>query len=156
MRYLNTEIRPACDEDLPSIEAIENLCFINPFAREDLLYELHSNPYANCVVIELSNDSLGLKQICGFCDFWVTFDSATITQIAVHPDLHHMGLGSELLEDTIATCKAKKVRTISLEVRKSNEKAIGLYKKYGFNVVCIKEGYYKDHEDALYMVLEVK
>ena len=147
---LNSFVRDMEEKDLSAVDEIEKLCFVAPWKKADIQVELDSNPFATLLVVEVNN------QVVGFADFWVTFDSATITQIAVHPDLHHMGLGSELLEDTIATCKAKKVRTISLEVRKSNEKALGLYKKYGFNVVCIKEGYYKDHEDALYMVLEVK
>ena len=45
---------------------------------------------------------------------------------------------------------------MTLEVRKSNEKAIKLYKKFGFIFSHVKEGYYDDGEDALYMILEVK
>ena len=156
MKYLDTDIRPATNNDINSILEIENLCFVDPWKKEDLLYEMHSNPYSNFWVIELSNASLGLKQVVGFCDFWITFDSATICQIAVHPELQRMHIGSELMDDVIKEFYAKRVRTATLEVRKSNEKAINFYKKYGFTISHVKEGYYINGEDALYMILEVQ
>ena len=156
MKYLNTDIRPATDLDISSILEIENGCFVDPWKQEDISYEMHSNPYSNFWVIELSNDSLGLKQVVGFVDFWITFDSATICQIAVHPELQHMHIGSELMDEVIKEFEIKRVRTVTLEVRKSNEKAINFYKKYGFAISHVKEGYYINGEDALYMILEVK
>lgn len=156
MKYLNTEIRPALDTDINQILEIENSCFIDPWKKEDILYEMHSNPYANFWVIELSNEALGLKQVVGFCDFWITFDSATICQIAVHPELQRMHIGSELMDEVIKELIIHRVRTMTLEVRKSNEKAINFYKKYGFTISHVKEKYYINGEDALYMILEVK
>lgn len=156
MKYLETEIRPAVDSDLGQILEIENLCFVDPWKKEDISYEMHSNPYSNLWVIEYSNTALGLRQVVGFCDFWITFDSATICQIAVHPDLQRMHIGSELMDEVISELKVKRVRTMTLEVRKSNEKAINFYKKYGFTISHIKEGYYINGEDALYMILEVQ
>ena len=155
MRYLDTDIRPMVDEDIPAVLAIEKLCFKDPWKAEDMLNEIHNNPYSNFWVIELSNPSLNLKQICGFYDYWVTFDSATICQIAVHPDVQHMHIGSEMLQEIIADARAKKVRTITLEVRASNKNAIKFYGKFGFYVSHVKDGYYLDGEDALYMILEV-
>ena len=62
-----------------------------------------------------------------------------------------------MMEEIIKDAKIKKIRTITLEVRKSNSNAIKLYEKYGFVLSHIKEGYYQDNgEDALYMILEVK
>ena len=40
----------------------------------------------------------------------------------------------------------------TLEVRASNTAAIALYTKVGFEKVTVKTGYYKDGEDAIYMV----
>jgi ribosomal-protein-alanine N-acetyltransferase len=40
----------------------------------------------------------------------------------------------------------------TLEVRKSNEPAINLYTKFGFEVEGVRKGYYQDNgEDALIM-----
>lgn len=155
MQYLQTEIRKMTIQDLPMVMEIENLCFVTPWSEESFLYEINENPFSNLLVIELSNESLGLKSVCGFVDYWQTFDSGTICQIAIHPELQGNKLGSQLLKEVIDDAYAKKIRTLTLEVRKSNTKAINLYKKYGFVCSHIKEGYYTNGEDAIYMMLEV-
>ena len=156
MRYLDTEIRKMEEEDLPMVMEIENLCFIKPWSEKNFLYEMYENPFANLWVIEMSNASLNLKSVVGFVDYWQTFDSGTLCQIAIHPELQGNGIGSQLLDEVVKDAYAKKIRTITLEVRRSNEKAIKLYKKFGFTYSHVKEGYYDDGEDALYMILEVK
>ena len=50
--------------------------------------------------------------------------------------------------------KQKNLLNITLEVRKSNEIAIHLYKKMGFNEAAIRKYYYGD-EDAILMELKV-
>lgn len=156
MRYLDTEIRKMEEEDLPMVMEIENLCFIKPWTEKNFLYEMYENPFANLWVIELSNASLNLKSVVGFVDYWQTFDSGTLCQIAIHPELQGNGIGSQLLDEVVKDAYAKKIRSLTLEVRRSNEKAIKLYKKFGFVYSHVKEGYYDDGEDALYMILEVK
>ena len=155
MDYLYVTVREATDNDIPAILELENLCFLATWDRKQVLYEMHENPVSNVWVIEYSNKSLGLKTVVGFLDFWITFDSGTICQIAVHPDIQSSGVGSELMKEMIKELKVKKVRTMTLEVRASNYKAINFYKKFGFRPVIVKEGYYVDGEDALYMMLEV-
>lgn len=156
MNYLNIEIRPMTEADLPAVLEIENKCFKHPWERKDFLYEMNENPVSNVWVIELSNEKLNLKTVCGFCDYWNTFDSGTLCQIAVHPDIQHKQLGTAMMDEIYNDCLAKKVRTLTLEVRASNEKAINFYKKNGFTISHTKPGYYNDGEDALYMILEVK
>ena len=155
MKYLDTEVRDMLESDIDSVLEIENLCFKDPWKREDILTDLKQNPYSHPAVIELHNDAMGLRQVCGFCIYWVTFDSATICQIAVHPELQHFHIGSELFEEVISDIKAKKARTITLEVRESNNVAINFYKKFGFKISHTKPGYYLNGEDAIYMILEV-
>ena len=156
MKYLDVEIRPMTEDDLPMVMEIENLTFLHPYQAKDFLYEMHENPVSYVWVIEYSNASFGLKTVVGFIDFWITFDSGTICQIAVHPDIQRSGVGSELMNEMIKELKAKKVQTMTLEVRESNEKAINFYKKFGFKVSHKKEGYYSNGEDAIYMIMEVK
>ena len=61
-----------------------------------------------------------------------------------------------MMEEIIRDAKAKKVATLTLEVRKSNTHAIHFYEKQEFKFVVEKPHYYSDGEDALYYVLEVK
>ena len=49
---------------------------------------------------------------------------------------------------------SENVSNITLEVRKSNIDAIGLYEKYGFKVVSVRDNYYGS-EDAFLMMREM-
>ena len=140
-------IRKAKISDLEAIKEIEDESFINPFTKEDLLYEISQNPVSNFLVLE--KDGL----VVGFIDYWITFDSATIDQIAVKKSERNQGFAKILLEKSINDLKELgEVSFFTLEVRTSNEPAINLYKSFGFQKVTIKEKYYDDGEDAIYMI----
>ncbi len=144
---MKTNIRKAKISDLEAIKKIEDESFINPFTKEDLLYEISQNPVSNFLVLE--KDGL----VVGFIDYWVTFDSATIDQIAVKKSERNQGFAKILLEKSINDLKELgEVSFFTLEVRTSNEPAINLYKSFGFQKVTIKEKYYDDGEDAIYMI----
>lgn len=144
---MKTNIRKAKISDLDAIKEIEDESFINPFTKEDLLYEISQNPVSNFLVLE--KDGL----VVGFIDYWVTFDSATIDQIAVKKSDRNQGFAKILLEKSINDLKELgEVSFLTLEVRTSNEPAINLYKSFGFQKVTIKEKYYDDGEDAIYMI----
>lgn len=144
---MKMNIRKAIISDLEAIKGIEDESFINPFTKEDLLYEISQNPVSNFLVLE--KDGL----VVGFLDYWVTFDSATIDQIAVKKSERNQGFAKILLEKSINDLKELgEVSFFTLEVRTSNEPAINLYKSFGFQKVTIKEKYYDDGEDAIYMI----
>ena len=144
-----TEIRDMDIADLRGVMEIEYKTFIAPWNKDQMLYELNENEYANMAVIVVDN------KVVGFYDYWHTFDSASIAQIAVEPMYQRHKFGSQLLEEIIKDCKAKKVKTITLEVRKTNEKALNLYLKYGFKQTLVKEKYYSNGDDAIYMIKEL-
>ena len=68
-------IRKATLDDLDQIEIIENECFVDPYKREDLIYELTTNP-CSTVLVAIVDD-----KIVGFIDYMITFTSSTISQI---------------------------------------------------------------------------
>jgi len=150
MQFINVEIRKMEEKDLPAVMEIENLCFVAPWSKENFLNEM-DNQYANLWVIELSAEGTA-KQVVGFSDYWQTFDSATICQIAVHPGIRRRQLGSALMDEIINDCYAKRVQNLTLEVRKSNQIAINFYKNHGFKETLVKEKYYSNGEDAIYMM----
>ena len=156
MDYLYVTVREATDADIPAILEIENLCFVAPWKEKDIHYEMHENPVSNVWVIELENKEQNIKSVVGYCDYWHTFDSATLAKIAVHPQLQHKQLGSAMMDEIVNDCYAKKVRTLTLEVRENNEKAIKFYLKHGFKQECIKPHYYDNGDNAIYMILNVQ
>lgn len=92
------------------------------------------------------------RSIVGLVGIWTPVDQAHIMVIASRPSERRQGVG-ELL--TIATlCEAAKIgaSNVTLEVRKSNDVAQTLYRKYGFSEIGIRRRYYSDnHEDAVIM-----
>jgi len=74
-----------------------------------------------------------------------------IVSVAVLPEHRKKGVASSLLEKALEGLKEYKVSECFLEVRESNKAAIGLYKKFGFNVTRSVRGYYRDGETAYVM-----
>ena len=144
------EVRDMVNADLDRVMEIENLCFKAPWGKEDLYREINDNQLSVLLVITVND------LVVGFCDYWNTFDSGTICQIAIHPDYQHQSLGSRLLDEVIKDAQAKKTRTLTLEVRESNSKAIKFYQKHGFSITLVKEKYYSNGENAIYMIKEVR
>lgn len=142
-------IRPMLENDLEKVLNIENSSFISPWNKEQFLYELKENPYAVLLVADYE----GI--ICGFIDFWITFDVAQLNQIAVHENLRRKGIGEILLQDMLKRVIEQGVNKITLEVRVQNSKAIALYKKYGFKEELIKKHYYDNGDNAIFMIKEV-
>ena len=72
--------------------------------------------------------------------------------IVVHEGFQTQGVGTAIVEDLISWAKkSPKIEKIQLNVRDTNEKAIGLYKKLGFKEegrllkrVKISDDYYLD------------
>ena len=86
-------IRKATKEDIDDLLKIENVCFVSPWKRKDWEYELGENPIN--VVLVLEKD----LSIIGFIDFMITFNSATISQIAILPEYRHKGYARRLLDE---------------------------------------------------------
>ena len=74
---------------------------------------------------------------------WFIMDECHIGNIAVHPEYRNQGIATKLLNELLRDCK-KEHGTVNLllEVRVSNEPAINLYTKLGYDVV--KQDIYND------------
>lgn len=138
-------IRPMKISDMPKVLDIECVSFLAPWNESQFLYELKENPFCSIFVAEEKG------HILGFIDFWITFDSGCINQIAVIPALRQKGIASILMEDALKRLAGQGVRSVTLEVRTKNAAAIKLYEKFGFSGKLIKKAYYDNGDDALYM-----
>lgn len=94
--------------------------------------------------------------LVGYCGFWLVAGEAHITTIAVGQKLRGRGYGRRLLEHLLETAEGEGATLAALEVRTSNEPAIGLYTSLGFKLVGRRKGYYaKTNEDALMMIKDL-
>ena len=136
-------------KDFDEVQKIENECFIEPYSTEDLHYEFEKNPVNKIIVAE--DDG----KVVGFIDYLITFNSSTIMQVAVTKLYRRYGIATQLLSEMEKSFPKNiddLVETITLEVRESNEAAKNLYLKNGYEVVVVKNHYYKDGENAIYML----
>jgi len=134
------KIEKARKKDLPEILAIENLSFSNPWSKNQFAESL-----SNFYVAKKSD------KIVGYIGVQKLIDEAHILHMATHPDCRRQGVARKLMKKALAV-RAKK---FILEVRKSNTAAHNLYKKFGFQVISIRNKYYSDNdEDALVMMHE--
>lgn len=141
--------RLATINDFNDVLLIENECFKQPYSEKELKYEFGENP-VNKIIVAVDGD-----KVVGFIDFLITFNSSTIMQIAVTAKYRKNGIATHLLsemENSFPKEIDDVVETITLEVRESNEAAKALYEKNGYEVVVVKKNYYKDGENAIYML----
>lgn len=79
-----------------------------------------------------------------------------VKDLAVAPEHRGAGLGSLLLERAMVEMARLDAASVKLEVRESNEAAIGLYRRHGFDHRRTVPRYYEDGEAALIMVRDLE
>ena len=135
---------------IPAIASLEKECFAHPWCEETLVSEL-SNPTA-CFLVAVSDGSLigyiGSNVIAGEC---------YIADLAVTEKFRRRGVATLLLDTLCRTLVSQQAELMTLEVRKSNQKAISLYLSFGFQTVGVRPDFYDDpNEDALIMTKYLK
>lgn len=137
-------------DDIAQIVAIEEASFSTPWTADAFHHELEMNEHAHYVVLE--KDGL----VIGYCGLWIIIDESHVTNIAILPEYRGQKLGDALLKEVISEAKGLGVKTMTLEVRVSNEVAKQLYRKYGFQNGGIRKRYYADNqEDGLVMWVNI-
>ena len=84
---------------------------------------------------------------------WHVADELHIINVATRPDRRRRGIGRALMEAVVGYAREERMRHVLLEVRRSNEAAIALYRSVGFFAMGVRARYYPDDEDAVEMVL---
>lgn len=132
--------------DIPQVIEIEELSFTAPWSEEAFKNEVCRNICARYQVAYLND------KIIGYGGMWVIVDEGHITNIAVHPEYRGIGVGKMIMEALIKVAKGEGVKSMTLEVRRTNLIALNLYKKYGFAIEGLRPRYYADNnEDAFIM-----
>lgn len=82
-------------------------------------------------------------------------DTMDLLSILVIPEYREKKIATNLIENMIYYCNKNNIKSILLEVKKSNTRAINLYTNFEFKLIDERKNYYKD-EDALIYKLEIK
>jgi [ribosomal protein S18]-alanine N-acetyltransferase len=86
---------------------------------------------------------------CAVLLFRLNSTIARLYSIAVAPDSVGRGIGPALLAASEQAARAKRRRSLRLEVHEGNHRAIARYRKAGYQQFGCHEAYYADKGDAL-------
>ena len=125
-------IRLMQNTDLVAVTQIEKLVQSHPWTQKQFEESIASY---QSTVIEMQG------AVVGFCILQPVLDEANLLLMAIHPSQQGKGLGYQLLDQSIAMLKNDPIQ-IFLEVRESNQAAIGLYEKADFHQIDLRKNYY--------------
>ena len=146
--------RRATLDDLPQVVQIEQQVHRNPWS-EALLRDSFLGQHLVWVAensarqpSEQDSTLLGYMIVMPVCDQW------ELLNLAVSQAFQGKGFGQKWIEFLVTQAHEQRVSELLLEVRQSNDSAIGLYGKNGFTTVGRRKNYYPladGREDALLM-----
>ena len=142
------DIRTAHADDVDDIVALEKQAFPNPWCREFFESELRGSGRYNLVARKYG-------RIAGYIFAMWFFDEMHVNKIAVEEHVRRQGIALELMERCLTFGREHGVRTISLEVRKSNRGAQEFYEHLDFEALYARPRYYPDGETAVVMVRKI-
>ena len=132
-------------KDIEAVAAIESVSIIPPWSKASF-EEAIEKEETYYVVCEAGG------KIKGYAGMWIAADEAEITGVAVEPESRGTGLGKDIVRHLLEKGQELGVKSFFLEVRKSNDKAIAVYEKCGFERVGERKDFYREpDEDAVVM-----
>lgn len=136
------------DGDLGQVHAIETASFPAPWRREFFESELRADWRFNIVARR------GGRVVGYLFAMWL-FDELHVNKIAVIEDERRRGIADLLMARCFEFAAKNNVRTISLEVRRSNLGAQEFYRHLDFKTSYVRPRYYPDGEAAVVMTREL-
>lgn len=143
---MDHQIVRATADDTEKISAIESIAFSDPWSEDMIRRTLESE--INEVYMALTADG----SAAGYAFLSVILDESTLENIAVHPAHRREGIAGALLGHIIDRARKRGAEVMYLEVRRSNEAAVSLYRSAGFEAMALRTNYYHNPtEDAIIM-----
>lgn len=136
-------VRQMAEEDVERVTVLEEQAYSQPWNAHIFVEELRQ-PSRTYLVIEDAHSVLG------YAGLMVVGDEAHVTTVVVHPERREDKLGTRLMLGLAAEAIERGAKSMTLEVRASNEPAQRLYRRFGMAPVGVRKKYYQD-EDATIM-----
>ena len=125
---------------------IEKASFQTPWT-ENMFNDEANNPISHFWGLYLQSEKL-----IGYLCCWLLTDEMQLMKIAIHTEYRRKGYGRYFLAQLLEYGLSKNIKSIWLEVRRSNTAAGSLYRSCGFKDVGNRPAYYNNPtEDALLM-----
>ncbi len=142
---MNIKIKIMSAEHISCVAKIERECFSAPWSEESLGLFLTDSGF--CVV------ALDGERVLGYVSAMCVLDEAQIVNVAVTQSARRQGIAKELLHAFEREAAARKIVSLSLEVRESNGAARELYRTDGWLDVGVRKNFYSSpREDGIVMI----
>jgi ribosomal-protein-alanine N-acetyltransferase len=127
-------LRPLGETDLTDVLQIESQVYNFPWSRQI---------FSDCMRVGYScwayiKDS----QLVGYAILSVAVGEAHLLNICVDPKHHGEGLGEQFMHELFEISRELGAENLFLEVRPTNLRAVGLYRKLGFRQIGQRKDYY--------------
>ncbi|MDO4413165.1 ribosomal protein S18-alanine N-acetyltransferase [Cutibacterium sp.] len=142
-------IRTANPTDLDAIIAVEQASFDSSHQWSRTSWAEEISPVCHRLTLVT-----GDEEVTGVATFH-GFDVADLDRIMVRPVARRQGLAAELLSRGFEWASSRGCRTMMLEVRRDNDPAISLYRRFGFETISQRSNYYGSGVDALVMSVDL-
>lgn len=141
-------------DDLEAVMQIQRVSFKNPWSTELFKREL-THDWSTILLAEEPGPDAKFV-LLGFLIFWIVHDEVHVLNVATQPFARKRGIARLLIAQALEKGRKAACTLATLEVRRSNEGAIALYKSFNFRPVGVRPNYYVDEgEDAIVMVLDL-
>lgn len=138
------ELLPLREKELDAVAALEASLQAFPWTRGNFADSLAAGH--SLWVARRAGDLVGFSVVMS------VIDEAHLLNLGVSGSCQGQGIGARLLQNAMATARRGGAKRFLLEVRPSNDKAVALYKNFGFSRIGLRRGYYPalaGREDAL-------
>ena len=157
MKAISVSVRIAHSNDIPRIVEIERSWVHLSHWSIDAYHRLIEEDTFTRSLIAETEQADGKIEIAGFAIFHVADYISEIYNIAVDNCHARLGVGTSLMLQVMEWSRAEGARKLMLEVRKSNNGAIGFYNRFGFSISGKRLNYYSNPlEDAHVMERDLR
>lgn len=130
-------------DDAHAMHVLEKQCFSLPWSERQCAKAFEQKAFAAFGLWQKS-------QLIAYLSCYHIYDEFEILNVAVHPEERGKGHGRHILQMALQIALKMGMKSVILEVRRSNFKAISLYESCGFVLTGTRSKYYPDNnEDAL-------
>lgn len=159
---------PMQASDLDQVLSIENISHIHPWTRGNFSDSLSAGHWAYCIrpagaQLDFAPGSyLDESVLWAYCILYPAVDELHLLNITVDPKLRKLGLGARIMSAIEGVAFEQNMARVILEVRPSNNPALALYKKLGYEQIGMRKNYYPasdidgNREDAIVMAKSIK
>ena len=122
------------EHDLDAVAALEASLQTFPWSRGNFADSLSAG--YSVWILRRGGDLVGFSVVMS------VIDEAHLLNIGVGKRYHGQGYGARLLRHAMTCARLGGARMLFLEVRPSNDKAVELYRHFGFRQIGLRKGYY--------------